>query len=195
MESQLDLVRQYLRTFPVNWSKDGLDELVHSFEQRTLDKGQFLLKDGQTCRHISFVVQGCLRFYLLDEGEERSIFFFPEGNFCSDSRSFLTQKPARCFIEALEDCQLLIISKDRIAELVKKHTDVADCYRLVVEKLLISSEGRIIVHVLSNPETRYKRLMEDFGNLVNRVPQKYLASYLGITPVSLSRIRARVAST
>lgn len=189
----LDFIRQHLRHYPVQWTEEGLEAVVSAFEGRTLQKGDLLLKDGQVCRSLALVVKGCLRLYILDEGEEKSIFFFVENYFCADSRSFLSEKPARCFIDALEDCELLTITLEKIRDLGKRYPDVERCNRMLLEKLLISAENRLMLHVLKNPEQRYQRLLDDFGGLVNRIPQKYLASYLGITPVSLSRIRARVA--
>jgi hypothetical protein len=130
---------------------------------------------------------------MIDDGDEKSLFFFFENHFCSDSRSFLTRQPAQCYIDALEDCALYTLSHDQVQALGKQYRDVADCHRLVLEKLLIVGENRIMMHVLTRPEERYKRLLSDFGDMIGRLPQKYLASYLGVTPVSLSRIRSRVA--
>lgn len=190
--SYIDELKGYLRRFPVPWTEDGLDELAYSFEHEKLSKGAFFVQDGQVCRNFALVTKGCLRYYILDEGDEKSAFFFPENYFAADFRSFLSGKPARCFIDALEDSELLTVSVHKIRELGQKHRDVETCARTVVEKLLVSCENRLLLHLLSNPEARYKRLMDDFGDLVNRVPQKHLASFLGITPVSLSRIRARM---
>jgi len=193
METHIEFIRQYMRSLAVPWTEDGLEELVYAFETKTLAAGDFFLKEGQVCRSIALVHKGCLRLYTIDDGEEKSLFFFPERYFCADSRSYLSGKPARCFIDALEECELLTLSGEKVRELGQKYRDVETCNRALLAKLLVSAENRVMLHVLSNPEARYKRLLEDFGSLVNRVPQKYLASFLGITPVSLSRIRARMA--
>jgi CRP-like cAMP-binding protein len=188
-----DLLREHLKSYPVRWTGDGLEQLVYTFEPKSIRRGEYFLKDGQVSRHLALVVRGCLRLYVLDDGEDRSVFFFPEKYFCADSRSFLTGKPARCFIQAIEDCELLTLSFEKIHQLTTAHSDVAECSRIVTEKLLLSAENRVMLLLRSNPESRYKFMLEEFGGLVNRIPQKYLASYLGITPVSLSRIRNRLA--
>ena len=188
-------LREFLRSFPVEWTEDSLNELIDSFEEEHLNKGEHFLREGQVCRKIAFVARGCLRWYLIDDDQEKSVFFFVENTLGSDSGSFIKQMPARCYIDALEDSHLLTITLDKVRALSNKHIEVARCHRMVVEALLVTTEIRLMLYLRSNPEERYKGLLENFGDLVNRVPLKHLASYLGITPVSLSRIRARVAAS
>lgn len=162
---------------------------------KTLRKREYLHRSGQYCHEIAFVLKGALRqYYLLPEGE-RTTFFYFEGDFACDYKSFLTQQASDLTIEALEDCELLYFQRDVLMRLYQLYPTYATFGRLIAEEVYMCAIDRLNTFLLNSPEERYRHFLktEESTRILERIPQHYVASYLGITPVSLSRIRARVA--
>jgi CRP-like cAMP-binding protein len=160
---------------------------------RNLRKGSYLLEPSQVVEHLYFVDYGLLRYYYIDgqTGEERTGQFFDTGSVYTDIRSFVTQSPSRQFIQALELSSVLCIPRQVIYDLYAKEHAFERFGRLIVEQALIGSQQRTSDFLSQSVEQRYLDLMKRRQDLVQRVPQYILASYLGITPEALSRIRRR----
>lgn len=160
---------------------------------RKVKKGQFLLREGQVCNQISFVNSGIIRMYYIIEGKDKNLCFFNENTYVSDYNSFLTRKPSTLYLEALEDSEVVETSYENLQLLYEEIPAEANKLgRLVAESLFIEMHLGTESLNKESIEERYLRLVAEEGWLLQRVPQYMIASYLGITPEALSRVKARI---
>lgn len=165
------------------------------FQPKKLRKRQYLLQEGDPCRYIAFVEKGMLRSYSIDEkGSEHIIQFAFEGWWIADQYSFLTGEPSIYNIDALEDCELLLLSRSGEEELMEKVPKVERYFRLLLQGNVIATQRRLVSSLSQPAEKRYHELVESCPTIPQRVPQHMMASFLGITPETLSRIRKKAAS-
>ena len=164
------------------------------FVPKKIRRRQFLLQEGNICTAIAFVTAGCLREYTVDnKGEEHVIQFAIEDWWISDFHSFLTGKPASHNIDALEDSEVLLLEKGAREKMMKEVPCLERYFRLLQEANYVSTHKRITESLSASAEERYLSFLKTYPALVQRVPQNQIASYLGITPQSLSRIRKELA--
>lgn len=162
---------------------------------KKLRKKQYLLQEGDICKFIAFVEIGALRQYSLDEnGNERIIQFALEGWTTSDLYSFLTGEMATYYIDALEDSELILISKSAHEELLQILPKYETFTRLQITGAYIAMQKRLTSIISSSLEERYSSFIHLYPNIVQRVPQHMIASYMGLQPETLSRIRRRISS-
>jgi CRP-like cAMP-binding protein len=162
---------------------------------KKLRKKQYLLQEGDVCKFIAFVEKGALRQYSLDEnGNERIIQFALEGWTISDLYSFLTGETATYHIDALEDSELVLISKAAHEELLQKVAKYETYTRLKITGAYIAMQRRLTSIISSPLEERYSSFIALYPDIVQRVPQHMIASYMGLQPETLSRIRRRISS-
>lgn len=154
---------------------------------------QWLLQPGQVAQRLYFVEQGLVRGYALHAGQEVSSWFMREGDFVISIVSFLTQQPATEYLELLEPSILHSISYAQLAELYRAFPEFNYVGRVLTERYYVQSEQRAYQLRTLPAAERYAQLVRDFPNLLQRVPLKQLASHLGISPETLSRLRARRA--
>ena len=166
--------------------------LEASFENIVLPKNEFLVTEGKTCRRMYFLQQGCLRgFYNLD-GKEITHWFGFENDFVTSFHSFITQEPAVENIQLMEGCVLWAISKESLTTLFNKHHDIERLVRIAYEKYYIRLEERYVNAQFKTATERYENLLLERPHIIERAPLGYIASYLGISQETLSRIRARL---
>lgn len=160
---------------------------------KKLRRKQYLLQEGDVCKVIAFAERGTLRAYTVDEkGVEHIIQFALEGWTISDLYSFLTGEPATYNIDALEDSELVLISKPAHEELLKRLPKYETYIRLQLTGAYIAMQRRL-TSIISMPlEERYARFLEQYPTLAQRVPQHMIASYMGLTPETLSRVRRKL---
>lgn len=168
------------------------EKFLPLFHARVLEKNEMLFQEGQVVKTLSFVMQGALRqFQRTPEGIERNIFFAEEGWWGGEMDSFINQVPSTMSMQALEDCELLTLDRERWEYATRHFPDYA-LYQ-------IKNRGRTVAwlkNLLSNmitdtPDEKYRRVLKENPHWVNRFSQYHIASYLGITPETLSRIRKR----
>ena len=166
-------------------------ELAKSFFlPKKLRKRQYLLQEGDAAKYVAFVEKGMLRSYTVDEkGVEHIIQFAFEGWWISDQYSFLTGEPSAYNIDALEDCELLLLSKTAEEQLMEQVPKMERYFRILLQNSLIAMQRRIIGSLSQPAEKRYTELISSCPTIPQRVPQHMMASFLGITPETLSRIR------
>lgn len=179
----------------VNLSEEEEEVIKQYLTPKKLRKKQYLLQEGDVCKHIAFVEKGALKAYVVDDaGAESIIQFALEGWVISDLYSFLTGEPATYNIDALENAELVLISKSAHEELLKKLPKYETYIRLQITGAYIALQKRL-TSIISLPlEERYKNFLALYPNIAQRVPQHMIASYMGLTPETLSRVRSRMAS-
>lgn len=157
----------------------------------TLKKGTILLQEGEKSRNSFFVLKGCIRTYYLIDGEEKTTAFYTEMDVLTP-HCVITKTPSDYFVSCVEDCILLVSNSDMEIEINKKFPKFDMMCRLLSEELLAKQQVNFNEFKTSSPEQRYLNLLEKRPDLIQRIPQNQLASFLGIKPQSLSRLRARI---
>ncbi len=165
------------------------------FIAKKLRKRQYLLQEGDVCKHLTFVAKGLLRTYSVDDkGDEHMSLFGWEGWWVSDFNSFLSGQPAVFNIDAIEDSELLLISRDNYEALMLEVPIMDRYFRILYQNSLVTKERRIMSSITHTAEEKYLQLIESSPQLVERIPQHLIASYLGIAPETLSRIKKNLVS-
>lgn len=159
-----------------------------------ISKGARLVNEGETASRVYFINKGALRlYYKKDEENEVTGNFFFENSLAGSFESYITRQPSRQILEALEDCELLSLTYENQQALYETHQVFYKVFMVLLQKRFADMQKLIALYILTNPARRYEFLQKEFPEIIQRVPQKYIASFLGITPVSLSRLKARAA--
>lgn len=184
------LLSYFDRLLPL--SKEEKDLVAQKFRPRLYRKKQFVLQEGDVCRQMNFVLSGCLRMYKIDnKGGTHILQFAAENWWIIDLGSFHSEKPSELNIDSLEDTFVLQISLDDLISLYLKAPKFDRIFRVLIENSFVSLQKRLLQNISSTAEERYLSFLETYPHLVNRIPQLQIASYLGITPEFLSRLRNR----
>ncbi|HEV7333276.1 MAG TPA: Crp/Fnr family transcriptional regulator [Flavisolibacter sp.] len=186
-----DTIYRYILPF-VSFTGKEKQVLEDAFTFRQVPKKFVLTEEGKIARELYFIVKGLVRLYYTKDGEEITGFIFREGLFASSYDSFLRQAPSNQTLETLEDCDLLVISYNRLQQLYEELPKMNIVVRKIAEQRFINAQQVLSSFILDSPEERYRKFAAQHGDLLLRVPHHMIASYLGITPVSLSRIRKRM---
>jgi CRP-like cAMP-binding protein len=175
-------------------TEEEFDLCCRFFTPRKVRKNQFLLQQGEVCRHLAFVNKGCLREYSVDhKSEEHVIQFAIRDWWIADLTSFLSGLPSTQYIDALQDSEVLILERESRENLVEAIPKMERFFRLLLESKYVASVKRINDSLSESAERRYLSFLAMYPSLVEHVPQRDIASYLGITPQSLSRIRKELS--
>ncbi len=185
------MILSYLARF-TKLTKEEEEIILKSIRLREVKKGTHLLKEGQFAELSFFVLKGCIRQYYLKDGEERTTNFFLEGDTISVSSPGGSKNPSKFYLQSLEDCVLSVGDDEQEIEMFEKHPKFETICRVATESKLSDANEEMSKFIINSPEERYLNLMETRPELLNRVPQYQLASYLGMKPESLSRIRKRI---
>ena len=170
-------------------SKDLKLDILSRVKNVDLVKANILLKEGQISNHIYFIEKGLLRAYYYKSGKEINAWFMQEDDFIISVYSFYEQVPSTETIEALEDCSLSYISFNDLMELYEKHIEFNIVGRVLTTHYYIKSEERNHILRKMNAELKYKFFYKNYPELMQRIPQYHIASYLGISTETLSRVR------
>jgi CRP-like cAMP-binding protein len=178
----------------VDLKEDDVEILKRFFIPKKLRKRQYVLNAGDVCQYLTFVEKGMLRSFTVDgEGREYVIQFAIEGWWVSDIGSFVSGKEALYNIEALEDCELLHLNKSGMDELLVKLPVMERFFRILMQNNLVALQRRVVAYMSLTAEEKYLKLMEVAPDIMQRASQQHIASYLSITPETLSRVRKKVS--
>lgn len=189
------LLAQQLRAF-AQLSDEDLHLAAPSWTARTIAKNEFFNYRDSVCQHVGFIVKGLFRVYYVDPATqtEHNVIFVPEGNFITSLKSLLTQQACPYFIAALEDAELLVISVGQLQQLYAQAHGWERFGRLLAEQYLVFQQAKGESLLFQTAEQRYLGLLQQFPGITQRVSLGHIASYLGIQPPSLSRIRAQLGA-
>lgn len=174
--------------------EDRLNLCSVQYDTREIPKHQFLLRAGEVCKYTFYVEKGLLRMYSIDKnGKEHIIQFAPENWLISDRSSLHFHEKSVYYIEAVEDSQILFLPEDFFTKLLNEFPNSIEKNNLILQKHVKSLQDRINSLLGETAEERYLKFIKMYPDLMLRVPQWMIASYLGITPESLSRVRKELA--
>jgi CRP-like cAMP-binding protein len=173
--------------------KDSLNAIVSSFEPKEIPKGQFFLESGMLCRKMAFIESGYLRMYDIADGNEITIWIGSSGRFITSVSSFVFQTTNFWNIQAVTDCKLFVISRQKHLELCQKQPKWLEFDNILLARSFALLEQNMFAHLHTTAQQRFVALLEEEPALFNHVPLQYIASMLGITPESLSRLRKNLA--
>ena len=162
-------------------------------DTKTIKRKQFILNEGGVCRYSTFVISGCLRGYTVDKnGIEHVLSFAPADWWIADIYSLVSQKPGTLNIEALEDTEAILLSKVAQEKLYIKIPKFERFFRILTEKSLVANQQRIVDNLSLTAEERYSIFCNRYPTLIDHLPQKQIASYIGVTPEFFSRMRSEM---
>lgn len=174
------------------FTNEDIDAAVELITIKTLKKGEHLLREGEVSAKSYSIVSGCVRQYYLVNGEEKTTFFYTEGQSIFSPNSTSERIPAKYYLSCVEYTTLSVISLENQKEMYSRFPVLESMSRLSLQEELHNYQEMLATYITTSPEERYLNLLKFRPELLNRVPQYQLASYLGVTPESLSRIRKRI---
>ena len=176
-----------------DFSESELNQVMDRFVLKKFRRKTNILEAGTIAKEVYFISKGCLRLYYEHEGNDISAFFFTEGMFAGAYDSFISREASRHFVETLEDSELYSIGYNDLQYLFINIPKTNEFVRKILEERFVTLHNLFTAQLLDSPETRYAHLLKQRPDLINRIPQHHIATFLGVTPVSLSRIRNRNA--
>ena len=174
-------------------SKEEKEGIIHDLKIGEFKKGTILLKDGQKTLDNYFVLDGCVRQYILKDGEERVTNFYTEEDWILPAIGQPNNLSSNFYLECVEDCSLVIANENEGQEFMRTNQKFQEMAQMILEKEIMKQQQHFVQYQNSTPEERYIHLQKMKPNLIDRVPQFQLSSYIGVKPESLSRIRKRIA--
>jgi CRP-like cAMP-binding protein len=183
-------INQSPNDLPFDWDQYG-----HLYKEVSVPAKTILLREGDIAKQAYYIHKGCLRLSFNNNGKDISFQFFFEGQGVSSIESFRSGRPSLFSIESLEPCTLLVITKKNFEKMLAE----VPGYKALIEESIYQRlehySALFLSHIRDTPQKRYQELLKEHPQLIQRIPQHYIASYLGITPVSLSRIRNKLSRT
>jgi CRP-like cAMP-binding protein len=175
--------------------KGEFNILFKSMKRKEVSRKEFLIQSGDVAKNTYFITKGLLRLYQIKEnGIEKTALFAKEEWWVSDLYSFYSQKPAIHFLQAMEKSEVLVLSKHKLEELFHQIPKLERFFRIIQQNAFISQNERIMDMLTKSAELRYLKFIEKYPKAELRIPQKEIASYLGLTPEFLSKMKKKIKS-
>jgi CRP-like cAMP-binding protein len=194
VENKLDgmvALRHYIQGM-VEFPDEELDTILSHFEPMHLPAGEYFVDEGTVCDHIGFIVRGNMRSYYEINEEEVTKSVLPRHHIVTAHSSFSMRKPSLEYIQSITDTDLLVIDHKNMYALYDRFHRWERLGRIILEQIYGHTEGRVVAFLAMSAEERYRKMLEEDPQIVRNVPLRFIASMLGITPETLSRIRAKV---
>ena len=180
----LDELIEHLKQDAAEW------EIARNcFQERAIAPGTTLLREGEVSNYLHFIRKGCLRMWFNNDGKDITLQFFFENQAVSSIESFLGRQPSLFNLESIEASVIVSIRKEDFDALLQRHPEMKNGLFEMLLQRMGTYANLFLSRIKDKPRQRYEDLLKNYPEIVQRVPQHYIASYLGITPVSLSRIR------
>ncbi|MCG8329699.1 MAG: Crp/Fnr family transcriptional regulator [Chitinophagales bacterium] len=184
-------LRKFIEKFDT-FKQEEINAIVENTQVEFFKKGSILLREGEVCEKCYFVLSGCVRQYQLVDGVEKTTAFFTEEQAAVLYSSYMNRKPSEHYLACIEDCILTTGTREQEQQLHKQYPKLEYLVHTLMPHDYLKIQERLSSLINHTPEERYLILMEDQPELMNRVPLHQLASYIGVTPESFSRIRKRI---
>ncbi|OAA94498.1 Crp/Fnr family transcriptional regulator [Clostridium coskatii] len=182
-----------LKSNGISLDEESIDLLSNISKPRVLKKEMFFLQEGEKSTEIGFIIKGVFRSYYIDKsGNDVTKYFYLEGDILFSYAAYLSQKESMYCIQALEDSEILVVKISDFEKIVEGNYQLLLFYKKMIDKVLVIKEEYAVSFKLLNSVKRYKQFLDTYPGLEDRIKKCHLASYLGITPVSLSRIRRKL---
>ncbi|MGB3946549.1 MAG: Crp/Fnr family transcriptional regulator, partial [Bacteroidia bacterium] len=179
----------------INLSSQEQKCLMDKLLIKKIKKKQFFLHEKQIAKETAYVLNGCLRSYSIDNnGFEHVLQFAPQGWWITDMYSFISQKEGYLNIDALEDTEVLLLTRESQLALFDHLPQLERYFRILTEKALVSNQQRLMDNLSLTAKQRYRNFCKTYPTLINVLPQKQIASYIGVTPEFLSKMRSNLKS-
>lgn len=185
-------IEAFYRNLIPDMLQEEWEAVVKLLEFRIFQKNELLVKAGEICRHVYFINKGLVRIFYLVDGKEIVTGFVDTNNYVSEYAGFLTKSPSGKYLQSLDETEVQMLSYEGLQSLYNTYPRFQILGRKIAESLFILFDMQIDALTTLSPEDRYKRLIESRSPLLQNVPQYMLASYLGVTPEHLSRIRKKI---
>lgn len=184
----------------------GLNQLISSFgfedeeELRVIQsqfryaefkKGEYLVQEGDICTELGFIIEGYFRVFIVKDVDENTVHIAGNNDFIASFSSFISRSPSFEYVQALTNAKVLMLSKEGLETLYNTSPKIERLGRVIIESLFVRKENRVIDFIRNSAQERYEGLIQNDPELINNVPLHYIASYLGVKPETLSRIRAK----
>jgi len=184
--------RTYLQN-KVQITDEQFEQISHLLFYKKVKRGQILLREGEVGKSVYFVANGCLRSYVIDcKGKEHIIQFAPEDWWIADQNSVIKREPAMFFIDALEDSELILMDRDFNVQVALIVPEMNQMTNMLLQNRLKALQKRLVFQLAATAEERYLDFMKTYPSLALRLPQHSIASYIGVAPESLSRVRKEI---
>ena len=182
----LNQLIEKLKTDQTNWPRFREFFIESEVRARTI-----LLREGETAKHIYFIKKGCLRLWFNKDGKDVTLQFFFEGQAVASIESLVSNQPGMFTLESIEPSTILSISKENLEHLTEVYPELKEGFQNIMFQRFRNYTQLFLSRIKDSPKERYDDLIKNHPEFVNRVPQRHVASYLGVTPISLSRIKKR----
>lgn len=192
-----ELSQPFIDTFTLKMglTAEEFEHLIQYFRREYVPRKYFYLKAGEISKSKAYINVGSTRTFVMDDkGREHILFFAFEDWWVGDFESYYTQTPGKQYIQAMEDCEMLVISKTDLDQLCLEIPKLAEGFQAKAQKMIYSTLNRLSEVKTQTPEERYLNLIEKHPTIFQRIPLQYIAAYLDIEPPSLSRLRKRLSS-
>lgn len=193
MFNAIDKLITHLNNYiPLNPKEE--EDLSNHVVEKNIKRRQFILQENDVCRHYTFVASGLLKMYAVDKnGTDHNIQFASENEWIMDIGSFHSEKPSMLYIEAIEPSVILQIDKLNLIYLFSNYKKFNIDFRVIIENKFVELQNRLLQNLIYTAEERYLTFLEQYPKLSNRLPNTQIASYLGITPEFLSKVRNNIS--
>lgn len=178
----------------INLNSVNIDIVKSLFKEKNYKKGEFFLSEGQICNQVGFITKGLMRYYINHDGEEKTYAFSQENDYVCNYESFIPQIPSSKIIQTLEDSTVFVISYDDLQVFYANVYEGERFGRIAIEAVFIQLIQDLNSFYTETPEHRYEKFIKNHSDLLQRISQYHIASFVGVKPQSLSRIRKRIFS-
>lgn len=191
----MELLKEYIQKL-ITISDTNLNTFCGYFDAVTIQRKELLLRQGELCNFEGFITKGCFRLFTIDDkGNEHTLYFGIKNWWIADIHSFLNQVPATFSIQALEDSEVLLINRENKKKSFNEIPEIEKLFRIILQNAHVALEQRMIKNISTTADQRYLEFLEKYPQIAQRLTNIQIASYLGVSPEFLSKIKRKIAKS